>query len=436
MSTPITRRTLLATSAAGFGVATRAQADDGLALLGGTPTRTAPFPSWPVIGEREERSWLAVLRGKRWFRFGGEHVKRFEETWARGLAVRHAVATNSGTSALITALSALGIGPGDEVLVPPYTFHATVNAVLLKHALPVFVDSDLETFQIDARKIEAAITPRTACILPVHIGGAASDLDTILAVAKRHRLPVLEDACQAHWGEWRGRKLGTLGDLGCWSFQASKNLNSGEGGAVATGSAALHERCFAFQNQGFVPAGATHVQPGAGCNMRMTEFQSALLLEQLTRLEEQSRHREQNVAYLTAQLKEIPGITPAKTHEGCTRNAYHLTMFRYDRQAFAGATRARFLQALQAEGIPCSGGYAPLNRQPFLKNTLASRGFQRIYSMKELVDYEERNRCPVNDRLCEQAVWLTQNMLLGTREDMDQIAAAVRKVRKHAARLA
>jgi dTDP-4-amino-4,6-dideoxygalactose transaminase len=435
MSHQVTRRTLLG-AAAGAGLAGGARADDTPALLGGKPVRSGPFPSWPVIGPNEEKTWSEVLQGKRWFRLSGTYVKSFEESWAKQLGARYALATSSGTTALFTALNALGVGPGDEVIVPPYTFIATVNAVLLQHALPVFVDTDPETFQIDAKKIEAAITPKTAALLPVHIGGSAADLDTILPLARKSGLPVIEDACQSHWAEWRGKKLGTLGDMGCFSFQASKNLNSGEGGSVVTSDPRLYSRCFGFHNQGFVPAGSpSGVAPGVGCNLRMTEFQGALLGEQLTRLEAQSRVREENAAYLTKQLREIPGISPARVYEGCTRNAYHLYMFRYDAREFAGVPRAKFLQALQAEGIPCSAGYTPLNRQAFLKNALESRGFRAVYPAKQLAEYHERNRCPANDRLCEEAVWLTQNMLLGGRGDMDQIAEAVRKIRKHAAKL-
>jgi len=411
-------------------------ASDKLALLGGQPVRSGPFPSWPVIEENDEKAWMEVLRSKRWNRLGGSYVERFEKSWAEQLGVRHCLATASGTGALAASLNALEIGPGDEVLVPPYTFVATVNVVLLQHALPVFVDTDRETFQIDAGKIEAAITKRTRCVVPVHLGGAAADLDAILQVAKQYQLRVIEDACQAHLAEWRRRKVGTWGDLGCFSLQASKNLNSGEGGAVVSENAELIARCLSFHNQGR-PAkdtGLSYVRNGD--NRRLTEFQGALLLSQLTRLEEQSRTREQNAEYLTKQLREVPGITPARMYEGCTRNAYHLYMFRYDQAGFGGLPRQRFLKALQAEGVPCSGGYTPLNKEPFLKETLHSRAFRYIYSAKEIADLEERNsHCPENDRLCNEAVWLTQNMLLGGKRDMDQIAEAVRKIQKQAALL-
>ncbi len=434
------RRTFLggiSAAAAAIGLTERpatAGGDQPLAILGGKPVRRHGFSHWPIIGENDERAWMEVLRKGRWCRMNGDYADRFEHEWARMLGAPHCIAVANGTSALITSLGVLGIGPGDEVLVPPYTFVATINAVLVHHALPVFVDIDPETFQIDARLLESAITEHTACILPVHIGGSAADLDTILAVAAKHKLPVVEDACQAHLGEWKHRKLSTLGDLGCFSFQASKNLNSGEGGAILTHDDRLAQECRSFQNNGRGTGGVAYARNGA--NLRMTEFQAALIAQQLTRLEEQSRRREQNAAYLTTLLREIPGITPARMYDGCTRNAYHLYMLRYDRSHFEGLPRSRFLKALSAEGIPCSGGYSPLYQEPFLKTTLQSRAFQAIYSPKRLADYLERIHCPANDRLCEEAVWFTQTMFLGPRSDMDQIAEAVRKIQKHAGNLA
>jgi dTDP-4-amino-4,6-dideoxygalactose transaminase len=434
------RRTFLggiSAAAAAIGLVERpssAGAEETPAILGGKPVRRERFSRWPIIGENDERAWMQVLHKGRWCRMDGDYANRFEQEWAQMLGAKHCIAVANGTSALITSLAALGIGPGDEVLVPPYTFVATINAVLVHHALPVFVDIDPETFQIDARRLEAAITERTACILPVHIGGSAADLDTILAVAAQHKLPVLEDACQAHLGEWKHRKLSTVGDLGCFSFQASKNLNSGEGGAILTSDDRLAQECRSFQNNGRgIAGGASYVRNGA--NLRMTEFQAALISQQLTRLEEQSRRREQNAAYLTGLLREIPGITPARMYDGCTRNAYHLYMLRYERSHFEGLPRSKFLKALSAEGIPGSGGYSPLYQEPFLKNTLQSRAFQAIYSPKRLADYLERIHCPANDRLCEEGVWFTQTMFLGPRSDMDQIAEAVRKIQKHAGKL-
>jgi dTDP-4-amino-4,6-dideoxygalactose transaminase len=408
------------------------------AVLGGTPVRTEPFPSWPVTGDLEEQAILNVLRSGKWGRGVGSEVGRFEQEYARLTGAKHCLAAANGTSALLIALHALDVQPGDEVIVPPYTFVATINAVIAMGALPVFVDSDARTFQIDATKIEAAISPRTVAIVPVHLGGNAADLDAILAVANKHKVAVVEDACQAHLAEWKGRKVGTLGTLGCFSFQASKNLNSGEGGAVLTNDDAAIERCYAFHNNGRRrnTAGSDFSYRARGLNLRLTEFQAALLLSQMTRLEKQTATREKNAEYLTTQLKQIAGIAPAEQYSGCTRNAYHLYMFRYDSSQFGGLPRAKFLRALSAEGIPASGGYSPLNKEPFLENTVSSRGYKRIYDEKTLARWRDQNRCPTNDRLCSEAVWLTQTMLLGPRADMDSIVGAIRKIQAHAPQLA
>jgi dTDP-4-amino-4,6-dideoxygalactose transaminase len=363
-----------------------------------------------VRGETEEREILAVLRAGKWNR--NAIVARFEREYAALAGAAHCLATASGTSALLASLGALGLKAGDEVIVPPYTFIATINAVTNFGATPVFVDSDIHTFQIDAARIEAALTPRTRAIVPVHLGGAAADLDKILDVARRHRLPVIEDACQAHLGQWRNRQVGTFGLAGCFSFQASKNLNCGEGGAVLTGDTEFAERLYTFHNNGTSRHTGTpnFTYAGRGLNLRLSEFQAAILLAQMTRLEEQARKRETNAAYLsdllaaTDLLAAIPGLTPQRLTAHCTRNAWHLFMFRYQGRL----PKERFLEAMRAEGIPCSGGYRPFSPET----------------------------CPVNVKLCSEAVWLTQTMLLDSRSGMEQIAEAARKVEQNANRLA
>ncbi|MCW5981720.1 MAG: DegT/DnrJ/EryC1/StrS family aminotransferase [Bryobacteraceae bacterium] len=435
MSTVSRREFVAAASAGSFGLA---KASNGkLALMGGEPVRKAQFPSWPKFGKPEEQGIREVLQSGRWFRGYGKHVERFEQAYAQLTGARHCIATASGTAALFTALNGMGVGPGDEVLVPPYTFVATINVVLLQHALPVFIDTDIETFQMDATKTEAAITERTTAIMPVHLGGGTVDMDAFLKIGARRKVGVLEDACQAHLAEWRGKKAGTLGAAGCFSFQASKNLNSGEGGAILINDDDLADRCYAFHSNGRSRKGdaSGFSYLAHGSNERLTEFQGALLLAQMTRLEEQSKAREQNAAYLTGLLKEIPGIQVAKMYSGCTRNAYHLYMFRYNKEAFAGAPRAEFLKAMSAEGIPCSAGYSPLNKEPFLAAAINSKGYRRLFPEKTLKHWQEKNQCPANDQLCEEAVWLTQNMLLGPRGDMDEIAAAIRKVQAGAPEL-
>jgi dTDP-4-amino-4,6-dideoxygalactose transaminase len=392
-----------------------------------------------VIDAREEQALLEVLRSGKWFRGDGTAVNNFEEAYTRLTGAKYCIATNGGTTALVASLGALGIGPGDEVIVTPYTFIASFTAIMMHFALPVLVDVDPETFLIDPAKIEAAITERTAAIMPVHIGGNMANMDAILAVAQKHKLPVIEDACQAHMAEWRGRKAGTWGTTGCFSFQVTKNLCSGEGGAILTDDGELAEKIYAFHNNcraRKVTGYNFFYMPTRAGNFRMTEFQGALLTAQMTRLEEQTRTRDENARYLTSLLREIPGVRPAKMYDGCTRNAYHLYMFRYQAEQFANLPKAKFLQAVSAEGVPCSGGYTPIDWKPFLSETFNSRGGRRVFPQEMLVQWHQRCQTPENDRLCQQAVWLTQRMLLGPRSDMDQIAEAVRKVRANAGEIA
>ena len=440
----ITRRTFFAATPAvgvAVGSGTRRAAiatQEKPALLGGPKIRTEPFPSWPVTNTVDEEAILETLRGGQWFRGTGQHVNRFEQAFKQLTGARNCLAVANGTSALYVALNGIGIETGDEVVVPPYTFIATINVLSRQFALPVFVDTDIETFQIDTTKIEASITSRTKAILPVHLGGSSCDLDAILKISEKHQIPVIEDACQAHLAEWRGRKVGTYGKAGCFSFQASKNLNSGEGGAILTNDDNLHEHLFTFHNNGTSrnPKRTAFAYDGTGANFRLTEFQAAILMAQMTRIEEQAKTRTANGLYLTSQLKEIPGIHPARMYEGCTRNAYHLYMFRYDQEKFAGLSRTSLLKALRAEGIPASAGYVPLNKEAFLKAALNSRTYKLLYPKQVLDEWEERTQCPNNDRLCTEGVWFMQTMLLGPRSDMDSIAGAIQKIQAHASELA
>jgi dTDP-4-amino-4,6-dideoxygalactose transaminase len=428
----MTRRTAVAAAAA---AALVQGASLKPAALGGEPVRKQPFPSWPVWKGNDEAEWMKVLRSGKWFRGYGKAVDTFETKFAAAMGSPHCLAVANGTSALMTALHGLDVQPGDEVIVPPYTFIATINAVLSKSALPVFIDTNPRTFQMDASRIDAAITGRTVAVIPVHIAGAAANLDQVLAVSRRRGVKVLEDAAQAHLGEWRGKKLGTLGDAGTFSFQASKNLNAGEGGAVLSPNADFIERRYAYHNNSNARKGS-EVPANHGVNLRLTEFQATLLMTQMERLEAQAKRRDENAAYLTTLLREIPGVTPAALEEGCTRSAWHLYMFRVDPARMKGLPRAKFIQALQAEGIPCSSGYGPLNKAAFLENVLQSRGYQRLYSEARLKTWREQNACPNNDKLRTEAVWFTQNMLIGDRGDMDQIAHAIRRIGEHAAELA
>lgn len=440
----MTRREAMAATAAGISIVTGAQAKP--AVLGGEPVRKAAFPSWPIVDARERTALRTVLDSGKWYRGNGRQVEAFEERFATLMGAKHCLAVANGTSALMVALHGLDVQAGDEVIVPPYTFIATVNAVLSKCALPVFVDSDANTFQIDAAKIGAAVTERTTAVIPVHIAGSPVDLDAVLRTARDKKLKVLEDAAQAHLAEWKGRRVGTWGDAGTFSFQASKNLNSGEGGAIISQDGDFIERCYAYHtnsNARRPKSGSSAFMSGwngaptaEGANLRLTEFQAALLMAQMERLEIQSKRRDENAALLTSLLRQIPGIAPAALHPGSTRSAWHLYMLRYDAAQFHGLSRAKFLKALNAEGIPASSGYTPLNKQPFLTNVLQSRGYRRIYGEVRLQQWHEQNMTPVNDRICQEAVWFTQTMLLAKPEDIRDIARAVEKIRSHAELLA
>ena len=410
------------------------------ALLGGPKTHPGAFPSWPMFDQTEEKALMEVLKSKAWGRNGGTAVTNFENEFGKLLAAKHCLGVSSGTSSLYTMLGALDIGPGDEVILPVYTFIATYNVVVLNYALPVLVDTDIESFQIDANKIESAITPQTKVIMPVHMGGSPADLDKILEVARKANIPVIEDACQAHLAEWRGRKVGTYGLAGGFSFQASKNLNAGEGGVIATNDDKFAQYCSNFHNQGQKGRATTAYNEGAGTratNLRMTEFQGGVLRAQMTRLMAQSDRRTENANYLTRLLKEITGITPARLYEGVTRSAYHLYMFRYDKNHFAGLSRGKFMDALRAEGVPCSGGYGTMNTDQYVTELARNKHYLKIYGEKTMQQWLERNQCPQNDILSEeQGIWFTQNLLLGTKTQMEQLADGIRKIQKYSAELA
>jgi dTDP-4-amino-4,6-dideoxygalactose transaminase len=381
----------------------------------------------------DEQNFLESLRKKEWCRLNGNTTTQFEEKWAGLLGARYATGVVNGTNALYAALTVLDAGPGDEVLVPPYTFVATVNAVIQQFALPVFVDSDPETFLMDPGKLRDAITAETRCLLPVHLGGNVANMDEILKIAGERRIPVVEDACQAHYAEWRGKRVGAIGDIGCFSFQASKILPCGEGGAIVTNREDLLDRFHAFQNNGRDRlTGTRHGYQHQGTNLRMTEYQAALLLAQLTRFDEQCRLREDNARHLIELLSAIPGLRPAKMYPGCTRNTYYIFMARYNPEAFAGLPRDKFLQAIRKEGIPCGSGYKPLNKEPFLEKTFASRAYKRIYSEARMRQYREKNQCPANDRLSQEGLFFSQACLLGSKRDVEQIAEAVARIQKHA----
>ena len=408
------------------------------AILGGQKIRTKEWPVWPQWKpEVYEEQVLKVLRSGIWSR--AKVVTEFENKWAETIGTKRCLAVVNGTNALITSVVQLDIGAGDEVIVTPYTWISSIQAVLIAGAIPVFVDVDPETYQMDPGKIEAKITSRTRAIMPVHILGLPADMVRIMKIAKKHNLLVIEDACQAWLAEIDHKKVGTFGNVGCFSFQNSKHLPLGEGGAVVSDDEELIDRCYSYHNVGF-PYGAVIGAVGAGSVMlatklRITEYQAAIGLAQLGVLDEQTSLRNTNAAYLKSQIKGIPGIKPYKLYDNVTRAAFHMFCFRYKKEEFKDLPRERFLEALTAEGIPNLSGYAPfLNKQPYLENAFQSKNFKKMYTTDELdfKKFSENNECPENDKLCVEAVWLGQNMLLAEKSDLDDIASAIERIRKNA----
>lgn len=390
-----------------------------LALLGGEPVREPDkkWPAWPVFDDKERQALNHVLESGEWF--NGPRVAAFQEEYAAFQDAKHCIACNSGTAGLEIALEALGVGHGDEVIVPPFTFIATASSVARLGAYPVFVDVD-ETWNLDPGLVEQAITPRTKAIIPVHFAGCVCDMDRLNAIGVSHGIPVIEDACHSWGGKWKGKGTGALGTCGVFSFQMSKNITAGEGGALLTGDDALAERCRSISNCGRTAGGAWYEHPNVGTNARMTEFQAALLSAQLTRLEEQTLAREKNGAYLNERLAGVDGLTVQPNDERITRRAYHLYCLRIDPGVF-GCTRERFCEAAKAEGLPIGPGYPlPLYKQPCFRALEGGPDYDQVH-------------CPVTEDLCNtSAMWTVHQLLLGTEEDMADFVAIVEKVKANA----
>jgi len=396
-----------------------------LAINGGPKLHTKPWPSWPVWDEREIRALEEVVRSGRWGRLH-EHSKvaQFEEVFAAYQDARFGVAVTSGTAALVAGLQAVGVDVGDEVIVPAYTFIATASAVLELKAVPVFVDVELDTINIDPEAVEAAITPRTRAVVPVHWAGRAVDLDRILDIARRHSLAVVEDACHCWGSTWNDRKLGAIGDLGGISFQESKHITAGEGGMVLTNHEELAAKVFSYHHIGRLPDRPFYEHHSVGTNYRMTEFQAAVLLAQFERLEEQTQRREENGAFLDEQFAQIAGLRCLRREPYMTRISRHGYNLLYHPEAYDGLPRDRFLQALNAEGIPASAGYAhPLYANP----VFAEARFGRIKQFVEFPDYAAVS-CPNAERICRERIGLSQVCLLADRDEVRDILRAVEKI--------
>src|SRR5579864_7353104 len=405
-----------------------------LALLGGPKCKRKPFPEWPLYDEGERAALMEVLESRVWWRTPGTRTLEFERNFARFHGAKHGIAVTNGTAALEVAMAALGVGPGDEVIVPDFTFIATASAVLFAGALPVMVDVRPDTFCIDPDLAEAAITPRTKAIIAVHMGGHPAALDRLVEIAETRGIALVEDCSHAHGSQWNGRHVGTFGKAGTFSFQASKLMTAGEGGMIISNDDQVERLARSVHDCGRMPGEWFYSHFIYGSNYRLSEWQGAVLIAQLGRLDEQTRLRHQNARVLDRELRKILGITPQKMDERCTRNGQYAYIFHYNREAFAGAPTEHFIEARKAEGIPNQASYPPLHA---LDVFTSGEYRKRLSGEQARADHAFlRRNFPQTHRAAWETVWIPQPALLGDEEDMHEIAAGLAKIQKNAKEIA
>jgi dTDP-4-amino-4,6-dideoxygalactose transaminase len=401
-----------------------------LALLGGDPVRRAPFSRWPQYLPSDAERLLKVLESGHWggFPVPSRYAAEFADKFAELHGARYALCLANGTIALVAALQAAGIKFGDEVIVPAYTWDGTATAVLFAGGIPVFADVDPDTYCLDVASTAKAITPRTRAIIPVHLAMRFTDMNALLALAKKHSLKIIEDCAHAHGGHFQGHGAGSMGDLGCFSFQESKLMTAGEGGLVVTNSLAHFEHLQSQVNCGRASLTDEFQQRVLGSNYRMTEWQSAMLLGQLEMLPELARKRARAARRLGGCLSAIDGVRPLPPQPGITRETNYCYVFRYQDPR---VSRDLFCAALEAEGVPCDGRFY----EPVYLSPLFCASPESSPQLKG-VDYSAVH-CPISERAAyQEAIWLPQFLLIGEDHDVDDIASAVAKVLRHADDLA
>lgn len=402
-----------------------------LAITGGSPLRTTPFTAWPIATKAEALALEDVLTSTKWGGqpFPGKHADSFAKKFAEVHTAKYGQCVSTGTVAIQAALKAIGIRPGDEVIAPAYTWEGTVGPVLLLGAVPVFVDVDPDTYCLDAKLIEKAITPKTKAILPVHLGMRFADMDEILRIAAKHELKVIEDCAHAHGGMWKGKGAGSMGDLGAFSFQSSKLITSGEGGAVITNNLEYMEKVQSYINAGRASVTDQFHHRIIGFNYRIGEFQAAVLGPQLDRLPDQAKIREENMKHLETRLQNTPGIGLLKPDPRITRLAPYGYVLKYFPPQVKDVPRAEFVAALQLEGIPCDG----LFYEPVYKSSLFPvdpLDFPALsWGREKPLDLRNMYSCPESERAAyHEAVWFPHQLFLGNAGDVDAIADAIHKV--------
>ena len=376
---------------------------------GRTRIRERPFPPWPVLGEDDVEAVAEVLRSGRLTQLTGDVVAAFEDDFAAWNGAGHCIATSSGTTAIHAAVAALGIGPGDEVIVPAHTFIASATPVLHQRATPVFADIDDRTFCLSPASVRERITPRTKAIIAVHLNGHPADVEALIALAEPRGIAVIEDAAQAHGALYNGRKVGTLGTLGCFSFWEDKIMTTGgEGGAVITNDDALAERLRRIRHHGEGPVEGerAYYHLDLGYNYRMTSMQAATGLVQLRKLDGYLDKRRRNAAYLTERLRKLAAIEPPFVADYAVHSYYkYICRLRPD----AGIEIADFVRAVAAEDIPISRRYpTPLPKQPVFREPPPLP-------------------CPVAERLAGELFTLLVHPTV-EEPDLDDVVAAIKRV--------
>lgn len=420
-----------------------------LALDGGMPVRAKPFPATKTIGDEEREAVLDVLESGSLSQFlgvwgeeflGGKWVQLCEEAVRARLGSAHAVSVNSATTALQVSLAAVGIEPGDEVIVPPYTMSATAASVVLSDAIPVFADIEDETYGLDPVSVEERITPQTTAIVAVHLFGHPARMGELTELADRHGLRLIEDAAQSLGATWHGRETGTIGDAGVVSLNRHKIIQSGEGGVVVTDHAQVAQIAQLVRNHGEVVVANTDLRSIAntvGSNYRLSELHAAIATAQIAKLDDLLLVRQELGARLGERLNGLPGLHPGLPAEGCT-HGYYLFPVRLDHERLA-VSRNMLVRALRAEGIPASEGYVePIYLQPMYQQRIArgSRGFPWTGGLWQGDVSYERGICPVTERMYESDLLLLDVCRVPlTEHDVDDVADAFEKVLEHIERL-
>lgn len=406
-----------------------------LALNGGEPLRKKPFATWPKYDEREKKYLNEVLESGNWGGFPAPNKKAGElaEKFAAYCGTRFGICCSNGSVSLEMALKAGGVKAGDEVIVPALTWVATAGCAVHINAVPVFVDIDPETYCIDAEKIEEAVTNRTKAIIPVHLGASVADMDRIMDIAARRNLLVIEDCAHAHGAEWRGKRVGSIGHFGSFSFQSSKLVTAGEGGMITTSNPLYAMICNSLVNCGRKEEGYTEFDGWLfGWNNRLSELHAAILLAQMERYDEVTEKRAVMARYFCERLaSEVKGLTPLKRDPGHTRQTFYQLVMKYESGNFKGLHRDRFVAALEAEGVEFDGSfYVPVYQSPLFNVTADEWPIIRERYGDGV--WNAGISCPVAENAAyNESVWMHYHYFDGTREDIDDIIAAIKKIQNN-----